>query len=92
MDEPGREQAEKLAQLITKHKGTCTAYIDNDSWHLMKDVPEEWDDLTDEQQDAWYTTEGVIAESIDYPDLGIVHGYGILEALAFAAGLKLEGV
>lgn len=86
------DQAETLAQLIVKHKGNCTAFIDNDNWQIMKDAPEGWDGWPEDRQDEWYENEGVIARSSDYPRLGVSYGYGILEALALLAGLKVENV
>lgn len=92
MDQEEREQVEALAQLIIKHKGACTAIIDNDNWQIVQDVPPGWDEWEDDRQDEWYENEGVIARSSDYPSLEVSYGYGILEALAFVVGLKLEGV
>ena len=86
------DQAETLAQLIVKHKGACTAIIDNDNWQILMDTPPGWDDWDDDRQDEWYENEGVIARSRDYPDLGVSYGYGILEALAQLVGLKVENV
>lgn len=86
------DQAETLGKLIIKHKGTCTAIIDNDNWQILKDVPSDWDSWEDDRQDEWYENEGVITRSSDYPDLGVTYGYGILEALASLIGLKVENV
>lgn len=83
------KQVEKLAKLIEQYKGKCTAIIDNDSWYILKDEPEG---MTDDEQDEWYEQESVIAKSTDYSDLGVVYGTGILEALAWTAGLKVEDV
>ncbi len=86
------EQAQKLAKVIEAHRGRCTAQIDNDSWHIYKDQPGDFEDWDEDKQDDWYEGEGTIAKSGDYPLLGICYGAGILEALALQAGLRGENV
>lgn len=81
--------AKKLARIILCNRG-CVAHIDNDNWQIVKDLPDDWDDLNDEQQDQWYDAEGLIASNHEFPELGISYGYGILEALAHIVGMHLE--
>lgn len=89
MDEEERTQAEILADIIKSNKG-CRAFIDNDNWHIIKALPEGFEDWNDEYEDDWYENEALIASNHQFPDLGISYGYGILEALATLVGMTLE--
>lgn len=81
---------QRLLQIIRTNPG-ANAYIDNDCWYLRKAVPEEYDDWDRTRQDEW--DEGCeLAQWRNFPTLGNVYGYGLLEAMALAFDLKLEGV
>lgn len=84
------EEIVKLAQIITNNPG-AVACIDNDSWHLYRLPPPDYDDWSSVQQDDWYHT-CRLAYSGDFKFLGITHGYGLLEAMAHLLKIKLEGV
>lgn len=85
-----KEQLVKLCEIIKNNPG-AVAYIDNDSWHLHKSIPLGYDDWSEDKQAK--RDEGCeLAISDDYPALGNCYGYGLLEAMAFVFGIKLEGV
>lgn len=84
------EEMVKLAKII-KNNPEAVAYIDNDSWHLYRLPPPDFDDWSKVQQDDWYDT-CQLACSNDFKFLGITHGYGLLEAMAHILNIELDGV
>lgn len=90
MDQAGKKQAENLAALLERYRGRCSMFVDNDNWQIIQTPPEGYGDWPEEKQDEWYETEGMIADNHNFPDLGISHGLGVLEALALSAMIKLE--
>ncbi len=92
MDQAVKNQAEALARILAEHKGHCTAVIDNDNWQILIDPPEGYEEWNEDAQDEWYETKGVVANNHEFPDLGNSYGYGVLEALALAAEIKVESV
>ena len=83
--------AEKLAQIIKDNPGAL-AIVDNDSWYLEAPQPKDYDDWDGEQQYHWDEHKRTIARSYDFPELGISHGYGLLEAMAILTNVTIEGV
>lgn len=83
-----------LATIIRENPG-CVAIIDNDEWEIKKARPEDYDDWTIEEQDA-FDASSQLASSLcryrDTTDRGHVYGTDILIALASIVGIKIESV
>ena len=82
---------EKLAQLIRENPG-ATIMIDNDNWQIYRPGPVDYDTWSEDAQMQWDETHSVLAANNNYPELSALYGYGVLEALAIIAGVKIEQV
>jgi hypothetical protein len=89
-----------LVQIIKDNPG-CVATIDNDSWHIDKNVerPSDFDNWEYEKQEEWHDSNCLASDDDDlvrYGDGGYGSGncYGgdILQALAQIVGIKIESV
>ncbi len=83
-------EVEKLAKIIKDNPG-AVASIDNSYWILHKPFPPGYDEWKEDRQEEWYES-GILAESDDFPSLGYLSGYGLLEAFAVLCKIKVEGV
>jgi hypothetical protein len=74
---------------IIKSNPGCVAELDNDCWHIRKPRPNNWNAMTEDEQESWLD-DATLIWSLDVEECD--YGGGLVEVLALAFDMKVESV